>query len=72
MKILIVDDEQTSRKMIRGFVSRFAVCEEAEDGQEAVDAFINAWENWSPFDIMTLDVEMPEVGGQEALQQIRG
>lgn len=72
MKILIVDDEQTSRKMIRGFVSRFAVCEEAEDGQEAVNAFINAWENWSPFDIMTLDVEMPEVGGQEALQQIRG
>jgi len=72
MKILIVDDEQTSRKMIRGFVSRFAVCEEAETGQEAVNSFISAWENWSPFDMMTLDVEMPEMGGQEALQHIRG
>ena len=71
MKVLIVDDEQVSRKMLRGFLTAVAVCEEAQNGREAVNAFRQAWESWSPFDVMTLDVEMPVMGGQEALREIR-
>ena len=71
MKILVVDDETVSRKKLQKIMSSFGECEEVDNGQAALEKFQKAWENSTPFDLITLDVAMPEMEGTEALQKIR-
>ena len=72
MKILVVDDESVSRKMLRKALESFGQCEEAEDGRQAMDAFKQAREDSSPYDLLMLDLSMPEMDGKEVIHQIRG
>ncbi|MBT8339029.1 MAG: response regulator [Desulfatitalea sp.] len=71
MKILIAEDDDISRKIIRTIVSRLGACDTVVDGAEAVEAFELAWEDGQPYDLILLDIMMPDVDGQEALKQIR-
>ena len=71
MKILIVDDDPVSRKLLEKQMSDFAECEAAETGKEAISAYKSGWENWVPFDLITLDISMPDIDGKEVLKTIR-
>ena len=71
MKILVVDDELVSRKTLQKIMSSFGECEEVENGKVAIKAFEQAWENHTPFDLIALDVGMPEMDGTEVLNRIR-
>ena len=42
MRILIAEDDPTSRKILSKFLSRFAVCDAAVDGLEAIEFFSEA------------------------------
>lgn len=67
-RILIVDDEEWIREVFRdfcGFTDAFEV-ELAADGQEAL-AKIKA----NDYDLVTLDLIMPEMSGLEALAEIK-
>ena len=33
---------------------------------------MSAWNSWTPYDLISLDVQMPEMDGVEVLNQIRG
>ena len=44
----------------------------AVNGEEAVAAFIEAAESEEPFDLVCLDIMMPVMDGQQALEAIRG
>jgi len=72
MKILIVDDEMVSREKMKMIMSHFGQCEAVENGAEAVEAFVKAWEKWTPYDLISLDVQMPEMDGIEVVRKIRG
>jgi two-component system, chemotaxis family, chemotaxis protein CheY len=72
MKILITDDDFISRNIVYGILMPFAKCDLAADGKEALSAFERAWEEKKPYDVICLDVEMPEMDGHETLRQIRG
>ena len=72
MKILVVDDESVSRKVLLKALESFGQCEEAEDGREATAAFKRAWDESSPFDLLLLDLSMPDMDGREVIHQIRG
>ena len=52
----------------------FDECEviDVESGSAAITAFKNASENGTPFDLITLDITMPEMDGTEVLFEIRG
>ena len=71
MKTLVVEDDYITSEVMREIMSSFGECEVAENGARAVELFKNALEANSPFDFILLDIMMPEVDGQEALNRIR-
>ncbi len=71
MKSLIVDDNFTCRKILLKLLSDYGHCDIAVNGKEAIDAFIAAWDDWDGYDLICLDIMMPEMDGQEVLKQIR-
>jgi two-component system chemotaxis response regulator CheY len=71
MKILVVDDESVSRRKMQQIMKSFGDCVAVASGAEAVAAFKEAWDRWAPFDVITLDVCMPDMDGTEVLFEIR-
>ena len=69
MNILVVDDEQRMRKLVKDFLvaSGYSVLE-AEDGEKALEVF---QENKNKIDLILLDVMMPKLDGWSVLRQIR-
>lgn len=71
MKILIVDDEVISRKVLFKKMELFGECTALDDPQQALSKINHAAEKKAPFDLVTLDVSMPGMDGKQVLQQIR-
>jgi len=71
MKILIVDDDFTSRLILNTFLSQFGACHIAVNGSEAVEAFGSALVEGKRYDLVCMDLIMPVMNGREAVQQIR-
>ena len=71
MRILVVDDDAPNRKLLMDIASKIGECEGVDGGQEALSAFKKAWEDWRPFDLIFLDVLMPDMDGRQVLLNIR-
>ena len=71
MKILIAEDDFASRKFMLRFLSKYGECDVTVDGMEAVDAFTMALDAEEGYDLVCLDIMMPELDGYQALKQIR-
>lgn len=71
MRSLIAEDDFTSRKLLQKILSEFGESDVAVNGKEAVEAFHNAQEDSQPYDLICLDIMMPEMDGQEVLKRIR-
>ena len=71
MKCLIVEDAPTARMQMGIFLSDHFSCEFAENGVEAIEAFNQALEQQEPFDLVCLDIMMPQQDGHETLKQMR-
>ena len=71
MKILIVEDDFPSRLIMQKMLGKYGRCHTVVNGVEAVDAFRNAVESNDPYDLVCLDIMMPELDGQSALKQMR-
>jgi two-component system chemotaxis response regulator CheY len=71
MKTLIVEDDFTSRLYLQEILKKYGPTSVALNGKEAVEAVRTAVEAGAPYDLITLDIMMPEMDGQEALTEIR-
>jgi two-component system, chemotaxis family, chemotaxis protein CheY len=71
MKTLIVDDEFTSSLLLQQRLKPYGECHIAVNGREAVDAFRKALDEGTPYDLICMDIMMPEMDGQAALKEIR-
>ena len=71
MKILVVEDDFISRKLLVKSLSGYGECDVAVNGREAIDAFALALNDGPRYDLICLDIMMPEVDGLEALKKIR-
>ena len=70
LRVLVVDDDEMFRLAVRTLLEtdrRLNVIGEAADGQQALDAAIEL----SP-DVVLMDLDMPGMGGLEAITQIAG
>ena len=65
-RILVVDDEMGVRESLRAILQSDCEVVTASTGDEALDIVARA-----PVDIMTLDLKMPGLGGQNTLALIR-
>ena len=71
MRILIAEDDFASRKFMLRFLSQYGECDVTVDGMEAVDAFLMALEDEENYDLVCLDIMMPELDGYQALKAMR-
>ncbi len=71
MKILIVEDDPAGAKILEDILQSVGDCDTVIDGEEAVQAFKLAYEKQQPYDLILMDIMMPNVDGQEALKLIR-
>lgn len=66
-KILVVDDEQSHRTMLKAVLSKEGYeVSEADDGTSAIKAVEN-----DPFDLVLMDIRMTDMDGIEALGEIK-
>lgn len=71
MKILITEDDFTSRTILQSILDPYGDCHIAADGIEAIEAFMVAWAEGHRYDLVCLDIMMPRMDGQEVLNRIR-
>lgn len=72
MRTLIVEDDFTSRLLLQTFLSRYGECHIAINGKEALQALTLARQANQQYDLVCMDIMMPEMDGQTAVRRIRG
>lgn len=70
-RILIAEDDMVSRKFLSKYLSRYGDCDLVVDGLEAINAYLLAWQDGLPYDLICLDVMMPKIDGIRVLKTIR-
>lgn len=71
MRILIAEDDYVSRKFMIKFLSQYGDCDVTVDGMEAIEVFMMSLDEKRYYDLICLDIMMPEVDGIKALKTIR-
>lgn len=71
MRILIVEDDFGSRRLMNALLQPYGRCDVVVDGREAVDAVRLAWEENDPYRLVLLDIMMPNMDGHTALKEMR-
>lgn len=71
MKILIVEDDPTSRQLLTRLLEDYGSCDTAVDGEEAIKAFGMALQQGERYTLICLDIMMPGMDGHATLEQIR-
>lgn len=71
MKILIVEDDFTARCLLQEILKPYGDCHVAVNGKEALEAFRDALDEDKPYDLLCLDIMMPEMNGHETLKAVR-
>jgi len=70
-RMLLVEDDFASCVLLQSFLSRYGECHIAVNGREAVEAFRSAAGRGQRYDLICMDIMMPEMDGREAVRQIR-
>jgi two-component system chemotaxis response regulator CheY len=71
MRVLIVEDEFTSRKLLWALLVDFGECDTARDGVECVALFRQALAQGTPYNLVCMDIMMPNMDGHQALKELR-
>ncbi|MHC4104685.1 MAG: response regulator [Planctomycetota bacterium] len=70
LKILIVEDDFASFKILEEYLSEYGDCSVAVNGAETIEAFKKALDEGQPYDLICLDIMLPEMNGHLALKEI--
>jgi len=71
MRMLIVDDDPVTSRLLKGILSPYGECDIVSDGNDAIQGFLAAHEKKRPYDLICMDIMMPKMNGNIALIQIR-
>ena len=72
IRILVAEDGDDNRKLLQRILSGAgAEVTLVDDGQQAVDLAVEAWERDDPFDMILMDAQMPGFDGIRATRALR-
>lgn len=71
MKLLVVEDDEVSRKIMMKTLCQFGDCVVSVSGKEALVEFKHAYDMGVPFDLICLDISLPDMSGIDVLRMIR-
>lgn len=71
LKILIVEDDFYTRRLMQRFLAPYGEVDIAVNGEEALDAYTTSLNEEFSYDLICLDILMPVMDGQETLEKIR-
>jgi signal transduction histidine kinase/CheY-like chemotaxis protein len=72
VRVLVVDDNQTNRRILEGMLTRWSMkVTSVEGGEEALGQLSAAQEAGEPFGLILMDMHMPAMDGFELTQRIR-
>jgi len=71
MRILIVEDDFISRRLLSRYLVPYGDCDVAINGEEALIAIEDSLDHSTPYDLICLDIMMPGLNGQETLEALR-
>jgi len=71
IKALIVEDVFLIQRILQKLTIDYADCHTAQDGLIAVETYKSEYFNGDPFDLIYLDIYIPEMDGIEVLESIR-
>ncbi len=71
MKTLIIDDQPVCYELIKAMLKEYGICICAASGKEAARIYEESVISGSPFDLITLDISMPEMNGHKTIEAIR-
>jgi two-component system chemotaxis response regulator CheY len=70
MRILIVDDDYISRLRLKSLLQKYGDCDAASDGDLAIAMYKSALKEDMPYHLVTMDVEMPDMRGQDVVHKL--
>ena len=71
MKTLITEDDFTCRLFLQELLKNYGPTHIAVNGKESVEAVRVALEANEPYDLICMDIMMPEMDGHQAVKEIR-
>jgi len=71
MKSLIVDDDFTCSYIFQTQLSKYGTCDAFSNGLDAIEAYRTSLNRGNPYDLMVIDIMMPNINGYQVLENIR-
>jgi two-component system chemotaxis response regulator CheY len=71
MRILVAEDDAECRRILYLFLAPLGDCDAVEDGKLAVECVRRSLSQGAPYDLICLDIIMPNMDGHQTLKEIR-
>lgn len=71
MRFLIVDDDKSIHMYLQSVLAPYGECHCVVGGKEGVSAFAKAREEAAPYDVVLMDILMPDMTGHQAAMFMR-
>jgi len=69
MRILLIDDEPIALTKLELMLTNVGVCDTAASGVEATERFVKAIDANRPYELVTIDIELPDITGLDLLHR---
>ncbi len=71
MKSLVIDDDASSRALFVRCLEKYGDCDTASIGFDGINKFREAFKSAEPYDLVVIDIILPDINGNEVLKMIR-